>query len=281
MVWRCRSFCFDLDQPVVMGILNVTPDSFSDGGEFFNTAAALDQAYRMLAEGAQIIDVGGESTRPGAEEVEQAEELKRVLPIVEHLAADGVAVSVDTRHVAVAEAAIAQGAAIINDVSGFRDPALRKLVAASDLGCVVMHMLGEPKSMQLDPVYDNVVSEVREYLLTQADLLVQAGVYRERICIDPGPGFGKTFQHNLALLRATAELASLGYPLMAAYSRKGFIGKLTGTANPAERVIGSVIVATWAAAQGARVIRVHDVKSTVEALVAWQTLVSGGKTIDA
>ncbi|MDR0458898.1 MAG: dihydropteroate synthase [Coriobacteriales bacterium] len=281
MVWRCRSFSFDLAQPVIMGILNVTPDSFSDGGEYYDTAAALEQAYRMLAEGAQIIDVGGESTRPGAEEVEQAEELKRVLPIVEHLAADGIAVSVDTRHVAVAEAAIAQGAAIINDVSGFRDPALRELVAASDLGCVVMHMLGEPKSMQLDPVYEDVVSEVREYLMTQAGLLVQAGVDPERICIDPGPGFGKTFQHNLALLRATAELANSGYPLMAAYSRKGFIGKLTGTANPAERVIGSVIVAAWAAAQGARVIRVHDVKATVEALAVWQSINTVEKTTDA
>jgi dihydropteroate synthase len=249
-----------------MGILNVTPDSFSDAGEFYALNRALEQGDRLLAEGADLIDIGGESTRPGADEVSIDEELARVLPVVSFFVEQGAAVSVDTRHVEVATACIEAGAAVINDVSGFRDPAMHRLVADSDVGCVVMHMLGEPKSMQVDPFYDDVVAEVKAYLLKQAGLLESSGVNHESICIDPGPGFGKVFSHNLSLLQATSELAGLGYPLMAAYSRKGFIGSLAGIEVAADRVTASVLVAAWAVMQGARVVRVHDVLPTVQAL---------------
>ena len=288
MQWRCGRFLLDLSEPAVMGILNVTPDSFSDGGLYFGTESAIAQARQMQAQGALIIDVGGESTRPGSDEVAEAEELRRVLPVVRQLADDGLIVSIDTRHASVAEVCIQAGAAIVNDVSGFRDPAMRALVAGSDVGCIVMHMLGEPKSMQADPHYDDVVREVGEYLLSQAGLLKAAGVARERIMIDPGPGFGKTFQHNLQLLLATAELAGLGYPLMAAFSRKRFVGDLTGIVRADERVTASVTVAVWAAAHGANVVRVHDVEPTVQALATWRALQSaeadwaaGSTSIDA
>jgi len=255
-----------------MGVINVTPDSFSDGGVFIDTELALEQARRMLADGAQIIDVGGESTKPGADAVAITEELARVLPVVSELAREGAAVSIDTRHVEVASAAVEAGACIINDVTGFRDPEMRRLAADQGVGCVIMHMLGDPTNMQIDPRYDDVVAEVRSFLLGQAELLIGDGVAADCICIDPGPGFGKTYDHNLALLKATAELSSLGYPLMAAYSRKGFIGKLTGVEEPVQRVAGSVAVEVWAASQGALVLRVHDVKPTVEALRVWQAL---------
>ena len=266
MIWRCGRLDFDLTEPIVMGVLNVTPDSFSDGGQFGDTRTALAQARRMWAAGAAFIDVGGESTRPGAEELTTAAELARVLPVVEQLVADGMAVSIDSRHAAVTATCLAAGALVINDVSGFRDPAMRQVAAHSSAGCVVMHMLGEPQSMQVDPHYVDVVAEVKSWLLTQAAQLEVLGVAAERICIDPGPGFGKTFQHNLDLLLATADLASLGFPLAAAWSRKSFIGKLTGIPNAADRVDASVAIAVWAAQQGARVLRVHDVEPTVAAL---------------
>ena len=267
MIWHCANFDFDLmTEPVIMGILNITPDSFSDGGEHHDHQTAYAYAHEMLAGGARIIDVGGESTRPGSDEVAETEELARVLPVVSRLAADGVAVSIDTRHVRVAEACIEAGAAIVNDVSGFRDPRMRELVAASDVGCIVMHMLGEPKSMQNNPHYDDVVAEVSDYLVEQAALLEAEGVTTNRICIDPGPGFGKNFQHNLALLKAIPRLTGLGYVVMAAFSRKRFIGDLTGISSPAERAAASAIVAAWAALHGAGILRVHDVRETVDAL---------------
>jgi dihydropteroate synthase len=184
-------------------------------------------------------------------------------------------VSIDTRHALVARACVEAGAAIINDVSGFCDQAMVDVAASCDVGLVVMHMLGEPKGMQVDPHYEDVVGEVRDYLLGQARMLEAAGIAHERICIDPGPGFGKTFEHNLALLRQTTALAALGYPLMAAYSRKGFIGALTGVEKASARVAGSVAVALYAARRGARVLRVHDVAPTVEALRALETLEYG------
>jgi dihydropteroate synthase len=268
-IWRCGTFALDVGtppHPLIMGILNVTPDSFSDGGRHDTPAAACDHARMLVRQGAAIIDVGGESTRPGSDEVEADEELARVLPVVTQLAAEGLVVSIDTRHAPVAEACVAAGAAIINDVSGFCDPAMRAVAANCDAGLVVMHMLGEPKSMQGNPIYEDVVAEVGAYLLRQAGLLEAAGVAPERICIDPGPGFGKTCEHNLTLLRETRALASLGYPLMAAFSRKGFIGTITGVEVPCERVAGSVAVAALAASWGAHVLRVHDVAPTVEAL---------------
>jgi dihydropteroate synthase len=251
-----------------MGILNVTPDSFSDGGLHLATEAACAHARRMRAEGADLIDIGGESTRPGSEEVPIEQELARVLPVIRTLVEEDVPLSIDSRHVEVVRAALAEGVAVVNDVSGFRCSAMVELVATADaeVGCVVMHMLGEPKHMQSNPHYDDVLAEVEDYLLTQAQMLEAAGVARERICIDPGPGFGKDFEHNLQLLRATARFAALGYPLMAAYSRKTLIGQLTGVSLPAERVAGSVTAALWAASQGAAVLRVHDVAATVQAL---------------
>jgi dihydropteroate synthase len=251
-----------------MGILNVTPDSFSDGGAHNSFEAAIAHAHRLVDEGADIIDVGGESTRPGSDEVSVEEELARVLPVVKQLASEGIPVSIDTRHAEVARACVTAGAAIINDVSGFRDPAMVEVAAASNCnaGLVVMHMLGEPKSMQSDPRYGDVVLEVSSYLLNRARELEAAGVARDRICIDPGPGFGKTVEHNLELLRATREMSILGYPLMAAYSRKTFLGKLTGVEEPHKRIASSVTVAVYAATQGAHILRVHDVAPTVEAL---------------
>jgi dihydropteroate synthase len=265
-MWHCANFIFNTEAPLVMGILNVTPDSFSDGGEHDAPAAAIAHARLMCKQGAHIIDVGGESTRPGSDEVSLDEELARVLPVVRQLAAEGIAVSIDTRHAAVARACVEAGAVIINDISGFRDPAMVEVATGCEAGLVVMHMLGEPKDMQVDPHYGDVVVEVSAYLLTQAHMLEEAGVAPERICVDPGPGFGKTYEHNLALLRATRVLALLGYPLMVAYSRKGFIGALTGVEVARERVVGSVAVAVWAALQGAHVLRVHDVAPTTEAL---------------
>jgi len=251
-----------------MGVLNVTPDSFSDGGEFDDRSVAPRHARTMLDEGADIIDVGGESTRPGAAEISIAEELERVRPVVAELAGDAGAVplSIDTRHPEVAVACLDAGASIINDVAGFRDPAMLEVAAGSDAGVVVMHMLGEPGTMQKDPRYGDVVSEVRDFLLERALALEDAGVARERICIDPGFGFGKTLEHNLALLRALPELSGFGYPVMVGLSRKRMIGDITGVELPRERVGGSVGAAVWAAEHGASIVRVHDVGFTVQAL---------------
>jgi dihydropteroate synthase len=258
-----------------MGILNTTPDSFSDGGRYTETQDALCHAHTLLEQGADIIDIGGESTRPGSEELPPDLELARVLNVVGPLAREGVCVSIDSHHAEVVEACLAEGAAIINDITGFTNPAMERLAALSRAGCVVMHMRGEPQTMQENPQYDEVVAEVGEFLLAQAQLLTNAGVERERICLDPGPGFGKNFEQNLELLQSTARLANLGSPpylLMAAWSRKNFIGEITGEAIPEKRVAGSVAAAVFAASQGAGVLRVHDVGSTVAALKVWEAL---------
>jgi dihydropteroate synthase len=252
-----------------MGILNVTPDSFSDGGAHASTQEALAYARLIKEQGADIIDIGGESTRPGAHEVPAREELTRVLPVVRQLAGEGMVVSIDTRHAEVAAACVEAGAAIINDITGFTNPAMAAVAQASTAGLVVMHMQGEPQNMQQEPYYNDVVAQVKAFLLAQAHALEMQGVAHERICLDPGPGFGKAFDHNLALLRATSELAALGappYPLMAAWSRKGFIGTLTGEPIPANRTAGSVTAALYAAHHGARILRVHDVPPTAQAL---------------
>ena len=249
-----------------MGIINVTPDSFSDGGIHASRDAACQHGRELIKQGATIIDVGGESTRPGSQEVSLEEELDRVLPVVTCLASEGHLVSIDTRHAHVAQACVQAGAVIINDVSGFRDPDMVQVATQCNAGIIIMHMLGEPKSMQVDPVYVDVVQEISDYLLAQAALLEAAGVAPQRIAIDPGPGFGKTYAHNLALLKATPQLASLGYPLVAGWSRKAFLGKLTGVPVAADRVAGSVTAALYAARQGARILRVHDVAPTAQAL---------------
>jgi len=265
--WRCGSFELSLETPCVMGILNVTPDSFSDGGAHDDPAAALAHGLRLIAEGAHILDVGGESTRPGSDAVPEAAELSRVRPIVMRFASDGtVPVSVDTRHASVAEACVAAGASIINDVSGFRDPAMVEVAAGCEAGLVVMHMLGEPKTMQAEPRYEDVVNEVTGYLIAQATVLEAAGVSRDRIALDPGIGFGKTVEHNVALLQGLPQLASFGYPVLVGVSRKRFIGELTGVPEPVDRVPGSVAAACYAAEHGAHILRVHDVAETLQAL---------------
>ena len=266
MTWHCGSFEFDERMPVIMGILNVTPDSFSDGGQHAGVTEAIDHAHQMLDEGANIIDVGGESTRPGSAEVSLEEEIDRTVEVVRALAAEGVCVSIDTRHAEVARAALQAGAAIINDVSGFRDPAMVELAASCDAGLVVMHMKGEPATMQDDPVYDDVVCEVRDYLRERAAQLEAAGIERDRICIDPGPGFGKTFAQTLEMVRNFHEFARLGYPVMCAVSRKSYIGWAYHIDVAAERDQASAAEALMACELGATILRVHNVAATVEAL---------------
>ena len=273
MTWKCGAFEFDERVPVIMGILNVTPDSFSDGGKHNEGEAALAHARRMVDEGAHIIDVGGESTRPGSDEVSVEEELARTVEVVRALSAEGLCVSIDTRHAQVARACVEAGAAIINDVSGFRDPAMVELAASCDAGLVVMHMKGEPKTMQVEPVYDDVVAEVRDYLREQAEMLMDAGVGRERICIDPGPGFGKTPAQTQEMVRNFQEFARLGFPVMCAVSRKSFIGWAYGIDNPQDRDAASAAEALMACELGATVLRVHDVAATVEALKQLRPLV--------
>jgi len=264
--WRCGRFSIALDTPLVMGILNVTPDSFSDGGMHEDPASAVAWGEQLIADGAAILDVGGESTRPGAEPLAGPAELARVRPVIRRFAAESTPVSIDTRHADVALAAVEAGACIINDVSGFRDRAMVEVAAGCDAGVVVMHMLGEPGTMQKNPRYDDVVREVGGYLVAQATMLEAAGVSRDRIAIDPGIGFGKTVEHNLELLRRLPELAALGYPLVIGASRKRFVGAVTGVEEPQARVAGSISAACWAAEHGAHVLRVHDVAPTVQAL---------------
>lgn len=264
--WHCGPFDFDLASPVVMGICNVTPDSFSDGGMHATASEAIEYARKLLAAGADIIDVGGESTRPGAEEVSPELELSRVLPVVRELAAQGVAVSIDTRHASVAAACIDAGACIINDVSGFRSPEMREVAAHSDVGLVVMHMRGTPKTMQEAPSYDDVVLDVEQELMRMVARLDAEGVAPQRICLDFGIGFGKNVVHNLRLIQATARFADLGYPLMAAVSRKSFIGAIVAESTPFMRDRASALCAAFMADQGAHVIRAHNVAATREML---------------
>lgn len=266
MIWRCASFEFDTKMPIVMGILNVTPDSFSDGGEHEGLEAAIAHAERMVEEGAAIVDVGGESTRPGAAPVSVEEELGRVLPVIRALVERGVCASVDTRHAEVARVAVEAGASIVNDVSGFRDPAMVEVARGCDAGLVVMHMLGDPATMQDDPVYDDVVNDVRDYLRDRAAALEEAGIAQGRICIDPGPGFGKTPKQTIELVRNFQEFARLGYPVMAALSRKSYIGYAYRIDEPAARDNASAAEALMACELGANVVRTHNVAETVKAL---------------
>lgn len=264
--WKCGSRTFDLSRPLVMGICNVTPDSFSDGGDHDSFDEAVAYALKMVEEGADIIDVGGESARPGSAEVSVEEETRRVVPVISALAGRGIAVSVDTRHAPVARAALDAGACIINDISGFRDEAMREVAQGSDAGLVIMHMLGTPEHMQDDPHYDDVVSEVEDSLVRMARRLEAQGVERDRICLDPGVCFGKLAEHNAALLLATERFANAGYPFMVAVSRKSFIGLRSGLDVPKERDLASALCAAAACADGARVARVHNVALTREVL---------------
>ena len=258
-----------------MGVVNVTPDSFSDGGAFEDPVAAVAHARRLASEGATIVDVGGESTRPGADPVPAEEELRRVVPVVEGIAGLGlpVQISIDTMKVAVAEAAVDAGASYVNDVTAFRhDPELAALVADRGLDCCLMHMLGEPRTMQRDPRYDDVVNDVKAFLEQRMAAAVAAGVAEDRIQLDPGIGFGKTVEHNLELLRRLDELVAIGRPLAIGTSRKSFLGRITGR-DVTERVHGTTATCVLAFERGARVFRVHDVAAVADALaVAAATL---------
>ena len=258
----------------IMGVVNVTPDSFSDGGMFAGAAAAIAHAARLVEEGAVIIDVGGESTRPGAGPVPVAEELERVLPVIEGAARLSARVSVDTMKLAVAAAAVDAGATYVNDVSAFRhEPALAGLVADRGLDCCLMHMLGEPRTMQAAPRYEDVVSEVKAFLEQRLAAAVAAGVPEERVQLDPGIGFGKTVAHNLELLRRLDEIVAIGRPVVLGTSRKRFIGSITGREVAAERVHGTVASCVLGLERGARVFRVHDVAAVADGLaVAAATL---------
>ena len=261
-----------------MGVVNVTPDSFSDGGVFDNDIAAIAHARRLIGEGASIVDVGGESTRPGAAPVPPAAELERVIPVIEGIAHLGlpVQISIDTMKLAVADLAIAAGASYVNDVTAFRhDPDLAGLVADRGVDCCLMHMLGEPRTMQQDPRYDDVVDDVKAFLEQRMAFAVAAGVPEERIQLDPGIGFGKTLEHNLELLRRLGELAAIGRPLVIGTSRKSFLGRITGR-DVTERAYATVATSVLAFERGARVFRVHDVAATADALaVAAATLAAG------
>lgn len=266
MIWTCGDFSFNTETPVIMGILNVTPDSFSDGGQHNDFDAAIAHAQRMVEAGARIVDVGGESTRPGAAEVSVEEELARTIEVVRALAQQGICVSIDTRHAEVARAAVRAGASIINDVSGFRDSAMVEVASECDAGVVVMHMQGNPDTMQDDPEYADVVTEVRDYLVHQAAVLEAAGVAHDRICIDPGPGFGKTAKQTIELVRNFHEFVHAGYPVMAALSRKSYIGYAYHIEDPLERDDASAAEALMACELGASIVRAHNVEKTVQAL---------------
>jgi dihydropteroate synthase len=272
---RFRLSLGEAARPMVMGVLNVTPDSFSDGGLFDAHDRAIAHARQMIADGADIIDIGGESTRPGAPLITTEEELRRVLPVLDALRDCGKPLSVDTRHAAVMREVLAAGADMINDISGFRDPDSLAAVSDSQSALCIMHMQGDPQSMQLSPHYDDVLAEVRDYLLDRVDAAMTMGIGRERICIDPGYGFGKTVEHNLTLLSHQSELQrSLALPLLAGLSRKSTIGVVTGR-SVEQRLAGSLAAAVVAAERGARIIRVHDVAESVDALKVWQAARTG------
>jgi dihydropteroate synthase len=256
-----------MDQPVVMGVINVTPDSFSDGGLFLDVDAAVAHGEELAAEGAAILDVGGESTRPGSDEVPEAEELARVIPVIERLAqSSGPRVSIDTRKARVAELALQAGARIVNDVSAFRHaPEIAGMVASAGATCCLMHMLGEPKTMQQDPRYGDVVSDVKAFLEERLAFAVAEGVPEDHVWLDPGIGFGKTLDHNLELLRRLDELVAIGRPLVIGASRKSFLGRITGR-DEGDRVPGTIATNVIAWERGARIFRVHDVAPNVDAL---------------
>jgi dihydropteroate synthase len=262
-----------LDRPRVMGILNVTPDSFSDGGRFTGFAAALAHVRAMVAAGTDIIDIGGESTRPGAETVADGEEISRTGPVIAAIAGQGLPISIDTRKASVARAALSAGADMVNDVSGLSfDPAMTDLIREQGVPVCIMHAQGDPKSMQHAPTYDNVLLDVYDWLEARITDAVSAGMKRDQIIVDPGIGFGKTLEHNLALLRGLPLFHGLGCPILLGASRKRFIGVIGGAPEAADRLPGSLAVALHAAAQGVQILRVHDAGETVQALALWRAM---------
>jgi len=267
----CGNFHFTMSRPLVMGIVNVTPDSFSDGGRHLQRDAALAYAHQLIAEGADILDIGGESTRPGAQLVSIQEELDRVLPIIEGLRGAPLPISIDTFKPVVMQAAIAAGAQMVNDIDALQDVAAMQAVAASNVAVCLMHKRGNPQTMQEQPLYQNVVDEVGAFLCVRIAAAEAAGIQRERIVIDPGFGFGKTLAHNLALLRELKKLTELGVPVLAGLSRKSMLGAITGQ-DVEHRVYASVAAALLAAQRGAKIVRVHDVRATADALKIWNAV---------
>jgi len=270
--WQLRTRTLELPRrPLLMGIVNVTPDSFSDGGRFFGAEAAVAHALELAADGADLLDIGGESTRPYSAPVADADELRRVLPVIERVISEvNVPISIDTGKAAVARAAIGAGAEIINDITGLEgDPAMLRLAAETGAGVCVMHMQGTPQNMQDNPTYQDVVAEIYDYLHQRRDALVAAGIAADRICLDPGIGFGKTHQHNITLMAACHRFHDLGCPLLVGHSRKGFLGKLIGD-KEADRTHATVGAALALALQSVQIIRVHDVRPVRDALVAFE-----------
>ena len=275
-MFHCGNFKFDLSKPqitgsLVMGIVNVTPDSFSDGGLHLQRDTALAHAQQLIAEGADMLDIGGESTRPGAQPVSVQEELDRVLPVIEGLRGAPVPVSIDTFKPEVMQAAIAAGVQMVNDINALQDAAAMNAVAASNVAVCLMHKQGNPQSMQEQPHYQNVVIEVSAFLRERIAAAEAAGIQRKRIVIDPGFGFGKTLEHNLALLRELTKLTKLGVPVLAGLSRKSMLGALTGQ-DVAQRLPASIAAALTAVQRGAAIVRVHDVRATVDALKVWNAV---------
>jgi dihydropteroate synthase len=276
--WRTARFEVDLSRPRVMGIVNVTPDSFSDGGRYSDEVAAIQHCEQLLAEGAELLDVGGESTRPGAHTPSTDEELARVLPVLRHAVTLGVPVSVDTSEPAVMRAALELGVDIVNDVRALRRAgALQAVAAHPSAGLCLMHMQGEPGTMQAAPRYEDPLQDVASFLAARRDAALAAGIGAERIVLDPGIGFGKSVAHNLALLARQQELLSLGSPLLVGWSRKSTLGAVTGR-PVGERLVASVAAALIAVERGARILRVHDVAATVDALKVWCATMAAAQT---
>ena len=268
MLWQTRTRTFDLtDRALIMGVVNVTSDSFSDGGQFATVEGAMAQARELAEGGATIIDIGGESTRPGAEPVPEAEELRRVLPVIERLAGDSrFVLSIDTMKPSVARAALEAGAAIVNDVTGLRDPAMREVVRASGAGAIAMHMQGSPRDMQRAPHYDDVVAEISIFFRQTFTTCLACGIAPMRLAFDPGIGFGKTVEHNLALLRNLDAMKVGGRPLVLGVSRKSFLGKVVGSDAFADRAWPTVALTSYGRARGAHIFRVHEARPNFEAL---------------
>lgn len=273
--WRCGHFLFDFTRrkkPLVMGILNATPDSFSDGGKFRTASDAIIQAELMIKSGADLIDIGGESTRPGATPISLQEELDRVLPIIEALKGCGIPLSIDTYKAETMRQALRTGVDCVNDIWALRqDEAVSAVLESKDCGIVLMHMQRDPLTMQFDPDYQDVIVEVSQFLDERAKLLIQNGISSDRIAIDPGFGFGKSLEHNINMLSHFASFTTLGFPLLAGISRKSMLGKITGKETH-ERMAPSIAAAIMAADRGAQIIRVHDVAETVDALMLWEAL---------
>ena len=269
MLWHCRTLSFDLThRGLIMGVLNVTPDSFSDGGRFFDPSAAIARGLVMVQEGADILDIGGESTRPGATPVEAEEELRRILPVIRGLRKQSrIPISIDTMKARVAAAAVEAGADIINDISGLQhDPEMARVAAESEAGLVIMHLRGTPRTMQQEPEYTDVVAEVCGHLRAAGSAAMAAGVAVDRLVFDPGIGFGKTMEHNLALLRSLPSFQIYGRPVLLGVSRKSFIGRLLGNTDPLSREAPTIALTAWARQHGVRILRVHAVKENAQAL---------------